>query len=85
MGSPPTLHLPHCPLTNLTSHHLFPSPPSRPVHYSNCPERLDRMEKTKRKEAVEQDGRLEVLEGQDGVMGILGGRGFVVLQRQQIE
>lgn len=30
------------------------------------------MEKTKQREEVEKDGWLEVLEGQDGVMGILG-------------
>lgn len=36
------------------------------------------MEKTKRRDGAEQEGRLEVLEGQEGVMGMggLGGNFF---------
>lgn len=60
-----------------------PSSPGRPVHYSNYPERLDRMEKTKRRSGAEQEGRLEVLEGQEGVMGMERG-GIFFLQRQQM-
>lgn len=41
------------------------------------------MEKTKQREEVEQDGWLEVLEGQDGVMGILGAGFFS--RRQQMD
>lgn len=79
MDSQPT-PTPNCPPSNLTSHRhppLPPSSPGRPVHYSNYPERLDRMEKTKRRGGAEQEGRLEVLEGQEGVMGMeMGGVGF---------